>query len=74
MYYNDLWKIPTIILVNILTEMKKLFNYFRKLYYRRLYIKLVFAFLKYEYSSACAYEYADDCFYYITGHKYTEFL
>ena len=53
---------------------KKLFNYLRKLYYRRLYIKLVFTFLKYEYSSVNAYEYADDCFYYITGHKYTEFL
>ena len=52
----------------------KLFNYFRKLYYHRLYIKLVFTYLKYEYSSACAYEYADDCFYYMTGHKYTEFL
>lgn len=54
--------------------LKKLYNYLCALYYRRLYVKLIFAFLKHEYSSAGAYEYADDCFYHITGHKYIEFL
>ena len=53
---------------------KSIYNYFRKIYYRRLYIKLVFAFLKYEYSSAAAYSYANDNFYFITGHEYKEFL
>lgn len=51
-----------------------IYNYFRKLYYRRLYKNLVFTFLKHESTCILAYEYANTNFYYITGHYYKEFI
>lgn len=51
-----------------------IYNYFRKLYYHRLYKNLVFAFLKHESTCILAYEYANTNFYNITGHYYKEFI
>lgn len=53
---------------------KKLFNYIRKLYYRRLYKKLVFAYLKHKKSTNInVAEYADITFHSITGYYYDDF-
>ena len=53
---------------------KNIYNYFRKLYYYRLYKNLVFNFLKHESTCILAYEYANTNFYYITGHYYKDFI
>lgn len=53
---------------------KKLFNYIRKLYYHRLYKKLVFAYLKHKESTNInVAEYADTTFHSMTGYYYEDF-
>lgn len=53
---------------------KKIINYFRKLYYRRLFRRLVFAYLKHESTSVNAAQYADDTLCIITGRYYEDFM
>lgn len=50
--------------------MKRLFTLIRDWRYRRLYKRLVFAYLKHESTSICAYSYADSTFLAITGYHY----
>lgn len=52
--------------------MKKILKHIRIWYYRRLYTRLVFAYLKHESTICGAYNYAEDAFKAITGRWYSE--
>lgn len=52
--------------------MKNTLKYIRFWYYRRLYTRLVFAYLRHESTSCGAYNYAEDAFTAITGRSYSE--
>lgn len=53
-------------------HMKKILKNIRIWYYRRLYTKLVFAYLEHESTSICACNYAEFAFSEITGHSYPD--
>ena len=53
--------------------MKKIIKLYRRWYYRKLYTRLVFAYLKHESTSNVAYSYAEDAFLAITGRLYSDF-
>lgn len=52
--------------------MKKTLKYIRFWYYRRLYTRLVFAYLRHESTCCGAYNYAAETFKAITGRWYSE--
>lgn len=52
--------------------MKKTLKYIQNWHYRRLYTRLVFAYLKHESTSCGAYNYAEEAFKKITGRWYSE--
>lgn len=52
--------------------MKKILKHIRFWYYRRLYTRLVFAYLRHESTCCGAYNYAEDAFTAITGRSYSE--
>lgn len=52
--------------------MKNLLKHILSWHYRRLYTRLVFAYLKHESTSCGAYNYAEDAFKAITGRLYSE--
>ena len=53
--------------------MKKIIRLYRRWYYRKLYTRLFFAYLKHESTSNVAYNYAEDAFLAITGRLYSDF-
>ena len=58
----------------IFAGMKKLLFKFRKWYYRRLYTRLLFAYLKREKTANSAHVYANEAFMAINGFPYSDIL